>query len=221
MGLNHLKIRTRLSGSTSAARRGMRPLLCTAGLVMQAGLSGPAVAADDGVTPSLRNALTVSAPGFRLSRAPASLRIDGDTWTARLELSLRTDRSVDEGVDAGAITPGRINWQLLGDYHFAAVGGLRATGGLLGPNARGLGASLASADPATPATYVGIGLGSERHAEVPIDRNSGWGWSADLGLMALRDSVGWRLGGPVRAPEDGLRDWRLRPMLQLGASYAF
>jgi hypothetical protein len=138
----------------------------------------------------------------------------------------------------------RPGWQLLGDYRFDALGGLRATGGLLGA---GVGANLGAASsglvwpaPTGPrsafgalpadspargqlwargidsgvATYVGFGYSLG-------ERPGGWGLSADLGLIGQRDPAEVRLGRSSTPGVDWLRELRLRPMLQVGASYAF
>ncbi|MEY2655634.1 MAG: hypothetical protein RLZZ524_2662, partial [Pseudomonadota bacterium] len=63
--------------------------------------------------------------------------------------------------------------------------------------------------------YLGLGYST--------DLRPGWDLSADLGLMAPRGDLGGLRWGQGRAGgDDGLlRDLRLRPLLQVGASYAF
>jgi hypothetical protein len=130
------------------------------------------------------------------------------------------------------------NLKLLGDVYFSGpgfgagkvVGGLRATGGLLLGNRSPLLGTSASAAPLSLSTtpslltlgrgdealdaplagYLGVGYSS-------LSLSGGWGFSADLGVMT---------GSGLRPPEtrtldDAVRDMRLRPMLQLGVSYAF
>ena len=63
--------------------------------------------------------------------------------------------------------------------------------------------------------YLGLGYNDR-----PL--RSGWGFTADVGVMALRPSGGLRLDrGGVPTVDDVQRDLRLAPVLQLGASYAF
>jgi hypothetical protein len=162
-------------------------------------------------------------PGARtITVGPGSLRVDSSAWAARLDL--RLPAASDDGI-------GRAGWQLLGDYYFSALGGLRATGGVLGQSAVGRQPSRLSAranlgemashgrlwqnsSDAGTATYVGLGYSSTRAA-------AGWGLSADLGLLALRESAGVRLGSGDPAGADWPQELRLRPMLQLGVSYSF
>lgn len=139
---------------------------------------------------------------------------------------------------------------LLGDYYFSrslrgpgSGGGFRATSGLfvgsrstsllwtspaasLGGRAftvdrRGLGASgIASpvdpnADPgAVP--YVGVGY-------TGLAGKGAWGFSADLGVMALNPGSAVKLGRVFtgQSLDDTLRDMRLAPLVQLGVSYSF
>jgi hypothetical protein len=175
-------------------------------------------------------------PGARiLKTGPGSLRVDGSSWAARVDLGLPA--SSEDGVALR-----RPGWQLLGDYYFSAIGGLRATGGLLGSPARatnlspslpatrrlparhanspGLGEMAArgrlwpgEGDTST-ATYLGLGYSTGSAA-------TGWGLSADLGLLALREAVGVRLGSDDNTSADWPQTLRLRPMLQVGVSYSF
>lgn len=132
---------------------------------------------------------------------------------------------------------------LLGDYYFLDLplgsegrGGFRATTGvmlggstaLLGgaPGADGNGLNLrhrqgatvgeASGDPTT-VPYVGIGYSG-------LTGRTGWGFAADLGLMALTGESRLRLGRNDRLAarqEEQLREMRLSPVLQLGVTYSF
>lgn len=129
---------------------------------------------------------------------------------------------------------------VMGDYYFLRAplgernhGGVRATSGVLLGQATGAwalpagGASsvgrrhsaLAPADAASDglgtAPYAGVGYSS-------LAANGGWGFSADLGLMAVGSRV--RLGqqpGAAQRLDDAVRDLRLMPVLQLGVSYSF
>ncbi|MEO8122938.1 MAG: hypothetical protein ABI633_02715 [Burkholderiales bacterium] len=65
--------------------------------------------------------------------------------------------------------------------------------------------------------YVGLGYSGS-------SAKGGWGFSADLGLMALNPGSVVRFGrnlGAGQSLDETLRDMRLSPMLQLGVSYSF
>jgi len=154
-------------------------------------------------------------------------------WQARVGVDLappwRNELSPSSGLRS---------MKLLGDVYLSGPGfgdgqvqgGLRATGGLLlGSRSPLLGAasgaplslnvrhSLLSpgrgdeAFDAPPVGYLGIGYSS-------LSQRGGWGFSADLGVMT---------GSGLRPPEtrssldEAVRELRLRPVLQLGVSYAF
>ncbi len=173
---------------------------------------------------------------LRLSSAgPGSLRVEGSLWGARFDL--RPPAASDDGA-----TLRRSGWQLLGDYHFRTIGGLRATGGLLGSSSRpaalapslpgasrlqmrhgshpGLGEMAASGrlwqgeSEASTAPYLGLGYSIGNPA-------AGWGLSADLGLRASRETADVRLGQSDNTSADWPQTLRLRPMLQFGVSYSF
>lgn len=137
---------------------------------------------------------------------------------------------------------------LLGDYYWSGLrpagtgrsGGFRATSGLLlgqrsvalgtpalvSPQGLGLTVSHGSRIGAIPGEsssdawsvvpYVGVGYSA-------VSLRGGWGFTADFGLAgtqgglrALRDGA---LG--AQGTDDVLRELRLRPVVQVGASYAF
>jgi hypothetical protein len=133
---------------------------------------------------------------------------------------------------------------LMGDYYFSRAlfteaGGFRATSGLIfGPRSAllstgqpGLGAgrafSIGSRSLALSAAASGSDPSLNDTATVPylgfgytgLSVRNGWSVSADLGL------VGQNPGGlrAARNPtlDDAVREMRLAPLLQLGASYAF
>jgi hypothetical protein len=133
---------------------------------------------------------------------------------------------------------------LMGDYYFSRAlftdaGGFRATSGLIfGPRSAllstgqpGLGAgrafSVGSRSLALSAVPYGSDPSLNDNATVPylgfgytgLSVRNGWSISADLGL------VGQSPGGlrAARNPnlDDAVREMRLAPLLQLGASYAF
>ena len=138
---------------------------------------------------------------------------------------------------------------LMGDYYFGRtllgptlLGGFRATTGLVfGPrstlgtgqpslangNAFSAG-SRAIGQPAAPytnepgsetgsATYFGVGY-------TGLALRSGWSFSADLGLVAQGAGAAARWGRSLNTSQsldDAIRQMRMTPLLQLGASYAF
>lgn len=141
--------------------------------------------------------------------------------------------------------------RLLGDYYFSGSspwgrhnsrlhGGFRATSGLM---LSSRGASLAmptvphsglslsvsqqtlsppaggdfNADNGHAVPYLGVGY-------TGLSFKGGWGFTADVGLMALHPGSGLRLSGVApgnQSLDDVLRDLRLTPVLQLGLSYLF
>lgn len=178
----------------------------------------------------------------------AGLRPDGSgsRWQGRI--GLIGGGPVMPGWD-DALSPVRPGLALLGDYYLTQPGrllpggysgSLRATGGLLvGSRARpwgwapggagplpgygmraagyGLtaGPSAADADELPESLpYVGVGYTGLRSL-----RDGGWGFSADLGVVALRPRSAVRLG--QQSVGDVLRDLQLSPMLQFGVSYSF
>jgi hypothetical protein len=140
---------------------------------------------------------------------------------------------------------------LLGDYYFTRSlrrfgdsGGFRATSGVF------LGSRSTSLLPTGPATgFGGRAFSVERRTvgglSVPISNDStaesapvpyvglgytglpskgGWGFSADLGVMALSPGSAVKLGRVVtgtQSLDDTLRDMRLSPLVHLGVSYSF
>lgn len=175
-------------------------------------------------------------------------------WQARIELSqglsgrLPFDR-YQLAADSSRSSLRRLS--VLRDYYFdwgdeaatapAAASGLRATGGLVAttrsaatsPSPRRSGVSglppqgLAGRTMAggwpdpnndlVSVPYVGVG-----YTELPI--RTGWGFRADLGLMALRPQSAVKFGSVLSGPQvmdDLLRDMRLSPLIQIGVSYSF
>ncbi|MEO8278560.1 MAG: hypothetical protein ABI564_02640 [Ideonella sp.] len=138
---------------------------------------------------------------------------------------------------------------LLGDFYFSrplqtnrAAEGFRATSGvIIGPlgshvlsafgssaasRGLGVGASIARAglfDTRTPTTsldttpYLGFGYSSS-------SRSTGWGFSADIGIVARNAGWGAQFGRTSSGPQpvdDLLRDMRLSPLMNIGVSYSF
>lgn len=141
-------------------------------------------------------------------------------------------------------------WTALRDYYFddgesallapAAAGGLRATGGLvvtprstlaatsarrsgMGNGSSGLtrqtlmGSGWDPRNDLVPVPYVGLG-----YTDPP--GRSGWGFRADLGLMALHPQSAVKLGSAlsgVQGVDELLGGMQLSPVLQIGVSYSF
>ncbi len=140
---------------------------------------------------------------------------------------------------------------VFGDYYFARsapragdASGFRATSGVFlgsrlgswgGPDLSAPGSSafavemhrfsllsaaaLQSPDTADGAAVPYVGLGYSG-----TSAKGGWGFSADMGMMALNPGGVVRFGrslGAGQSLEETLRDMRLSPMLQLGVSYSF
>jgi hypothetical protein len=144
------------------------------------------------------------------------------------------------------------SFSVMGDYYFgnrlvsrASTGALndllggsfRATSGLLvGPRSapyssvnagslRSFNVDLRSTNsPLTEPTtsepnavpYLGVGYSG-------ASSKGGWGFSADVGVMALNPGSAVKLGRVLggQSLDDTLRDMRVSPMLQLGVSYSF
>ena len=144
-------------------------------------------------------------------------------------------------------SPSTPRLSLLGDYYPALpwlastgrwAGGVRATGGLvssrnglslaqLAPGSSGAGAvwqarvdELLSAPDAGASEvglwpYLGVGY-------TGLSRRSGWGFAADVGIVAHVPSLGLSRPAPgANGLDDAVREIRLSPMIQLGVRYAF
>ena len=189
-----------------------------------------------GVLAALPLTPVAAADGDGLRPTPA--QIPWARWQGRLSLGTASE-PWRLGVEGPAVKLGSAS--LMGDYYFGReltgptrAGGLRATSGLVfGPrSAPSIGQpALASGSafsignrafsrPGLPATaelasdnatvpYLGIGY-------TGLAPRSGWGFSADLGLIAKTARFG---AGPTL--DDLVRDLRMRPIVQLGASYTF
>ncbi len=64
--------------------------------------------------------------------------------------------------------------------------------------------------------YLGVGYTGLQSLRAT---GGGWGFSADVGLVALQPRSAVRFG--QQGLSDSLRDLQLSPLLQLGASYSF
>ncbi len=138
-------------------------------------------------------------------------------------------------ITAPAALPGAetrvLSASLLGDYYFSvprllpltAQGGLRATSGVItvsGGYGSGLARpSLNGADALESLPYLGLGY-------TRLSARGGWGFSADVGLVAQNPANAWRLGrallgNPRQDLDDAVRSLRLAPHMQLGVRYTF
>lgn len=134
---------------------------------------------------------------------------------------------------------------LLGDYYwqgfrparFGLSGGFRATSGLLvGERALALmtSSALSRSNAASASGMRAMRLGEaerELALAVPyigvgysgVSLRGGWGFTADLGLAGTGGGLQMRRDLPAhsRGADEILRELRLTPVLQIGASYAF
>lgn len=176
--------------------------------------------------------------GCAAAQADGGLRVAPEEapwprWQARIGV----DQAPPWRGDLAPSSNGLRSMKLLGDVYLSGpgfgeghvVGGVRATGGLLlGSRSPLLGAASGSplslsisnslltpgrgeeAFDAPPVGYLGIGYSS-------LSTRGGWGFSADLGV-----TTGTGLRPPeTRNLDEAVRELRLRPVLQLGVSYAF
>ncbi len=199
--------------------------LAAAALTMSTG--GSAWALDDGLVPSV-----------------ASL---GPQWQGRLALGTYSPIAYPDAMNIDSQGLKISGASLLGDFYFSrtligvgSASGFRATSGLfigtrnasllLGTPSAGLGGRPFNMDRRTvdvwgmsntadsngdqaPVPYVGLGY-------TRLARRDGWGFSADLGVMALKPGSAVKLGNGASL-DDALRDMRLSPLLQLGVTYSF
>ena len=183
-----------------------------------------------------------SQSGLRLPNAPEPRETVWPQWQARMGLA--TTASAIDPVSLWHASAG----QLLGDYYWNGLppaggrhsGGFRATGGLLLgqrslalgtptlSSSQGVGLTLsriarpstglgeAMSEPWSAAPYVGIGYSG-------ISIRGGWGFTADVGLAGTAGGLRTRREATfgTQGAEDLLRELRLTPVLQVGASYAF
>ena len=187
---------------------------------------------------------TMAQNGLRLADDAQAQAASWPRWQARFGLT--TNASALSAGTRWQLGSG----QLLGDYYWSGLrpvgvhrsGGFRATSGLLFgqrtlalgtpalPSPQGIGLTLSgmrlasnlseaatAAEPWSAVPYVGIGYSG-------LSLRGGWGFTADVGLVGT-------VGSGLRTKRDGtvagqgvdelLRELRLTPVLQFGASYAF
>jgi len=183
----------------------------------------------------------MAADGDGLKASPN--QIPWARWQGRLSLVTSTD-PWRLGVEGPAVKLSGAS--LMGDYYFGRslvgpkqVGGLRATSGLIfGPRSalgtgqpglgNGSGFSVASRSSGRTALPYGNDAVSEGSATLPylgigytgLSPRNGWGFSADLGLVAKNPGNALRVGSG-QSLDDLIRDMRMTPLLQLGVSYSF
>lgn len=172
-------------------------------------------------------------------------------WQGRLSLSTSGPARSANGPAFGNNALDVRGLSLMGDYYFAspvlargAVGGFRATSGLIvgarsssalfGNNSNVAGRAfsidhrsagwarpLPAMDASTPepgaVPYFGVGY-------TGLSGKGGWGFSADVGLVALSPRSAVKLGRVLdggQSLDEVLRDMRLSPLVQVGVSYSF
>ena len=180
--------------------------------------------------------------GLRLGDDAQARQAVWPRWQARFGLAA-TASTIDAGT-RWQLSAG----QVLGDYYWSGLrpagvgrsGGFRATSGLLlGQRSLALGTPTLSSpqgvgltlsrsvrpaagpgdalnEPWSAVPYVGIGYSG-------ISLRGGWGFTADVGLAGSAGGLRTRRDTTLGAQgvEDLLRELRLTPVLQFGASYAF
>jgi hypothetical protein len=149
-------------------------------------------------------------------------------------------------LDAGPLgTPAQLtSLSVLGDVYFPASSRFRATGGvLLGARARPWSSSgLLAAQPGTALVigHRGSAYGTDDSSTEGADASGtvpylgvgytdapsggGWGFSADVGVLALAPRSAVRLGRVLSGQQtfdDMVRELRLTPSVQVGVSYSF
>jgi hypothetical protein len=167
-------------------------------------------------------------------------------WQGRLSLVTATD-PWRLGVEGPTIKLSSAT--LMGDYYFGRsrtgtdrAGGLRATSGIIfgprfAPTASPPGAVSGNAfsidsRSAPRAALPPVGEAAPETATLPylgigytgLSARNGWGFSADLGLIAKSPATAARYGRGTaggQSLDDVVRDIRMTPLLQLGVSYSF
>lgn len=185
-----------------------------------------------------------------LAAAPGAWAVEGDglmphadplpwaRWQGRLAVGVTPAWRAGPTTDADSRT---LSLSLMGDYYFSSgTGGFRATSGVIvggrstlwapvprsatgasfSIDRRLFGAAASAANPDTVSDtlpYLGFGY-------TGLSTGSAWGFSADLGLVALAPRNAVKLGrvfSGAQGLDDLVRDLRLAPVLQLGVSYSF
>lgn len=191
--------------------------------------------------------LACSAAGTQAAQGPG-LVVSADQlwprWQGRLSLGTQAPLSHPDTMNADSAAPNVRAATLLGDYYFARSlrgtgrgSAFRATSGVIlgsrstsllstGPSV-GLGGRAFSIDrrslgsislpgseaPAEQSAVPYVGLGY-----TGLSSKSGWGFSADLGVAAVKLGRGFTGGLNL---DDAVREMRLSPLVQVGVSYSF
>lgn len=199
-------------------------------------------------TPWVAAALLAASAGVQAAVQGPGLVASPDTvwprWQGRLSLGTHDALPHRDTMnpDAGGVRSA----SLLGDYYFArslgpgSGSGFRATSGVFlgtrsasllatsGLNGRAFsidrrslgGLALPALDgPADPSATPYVGVGYTSHWG-----KTGWGFSADFGLMALAPGAAVKLGRGFtggQSLDDAVREMRFSPLVQVGVSYSF
>jgi len=192
---------------------------------------------------TLVSPLALASPGLPAAALAKRLTPDAEAGGSGLRWPSWQDLRFDARVAVARVEPGHadgdggwMRWRLLGDLYLTPTSGWRATGGLLWGvpgTAWGLSPRLPGLSPASPpagllgerlgearpdgATYLGLGWSS-------LSSRSGWSFAADVGLLSLSPRSAARFGRVIdgrQSFDDLLRDLRLMPTVQLGATWAF
>ena len=196
-------------------------------------------------------ALIASAPACVAAATGGDGLMPWPQWQGRLSLTTSGPARHTDGLALGYNGLDVRGLSLMGDYYFAgpvpgrnSAGGFRATSGLIvgarsssalfGNRSNFAGrafsidhrrAAWASPLPALDAStpepgavpYFGVGY-------TGLSGKGGWGFSADVGLVALSPRSAIKLGRMLdggQSLDEVLRDMRLSPLVQVGVSYSF
>jgi len=173
-------------------------------------------------------------------------------WQGRVSLATPSSMLRADPMNADTPSAKLAGASVLSDYYFTRSlprlgdsGGFRATSGMFlgarsstllstGPGTglggrafsvdrRAVGGLQLSGQPETlPDANGAVPYGGVGYTGLPS--KGGWGFSADLGIMALNPGSAVKLGrvfGNVQNLDDVLRDMRLSPLVQVGVSYSF
>lgn len=181
----------------------------------------------------LTGLVALGAAAASLSLSLSAMAADGLSIRDAAWPRWQTRISITSPASLPAALPGAevrlVSASLLGDYYFSvprllplsAQGGLRATSGVITVSSgNGLARpSLNSTDALESLPYLGLGY-------TRLSARGGWGFSADVGLVAQNPTNAWRLGrallgNPRQDLDDAVRSLRLAPHLQLGVHYKF
>ncbi len=203
-------------------------LTCMAGAADAQQGDGLSVDATDKAWPrwQARIALGVSPGVWRADSAAfntsvsrlSGLSVMGDYYFWNPSSATRPATSSGFRATSGLIVGSRSSAYLSGPVVNAGAAGLSVRSLGAQPTRSALAGSNADvgsdASGATP--YVGMGY-------TGASLKGGWGFSADIGLMALNPGSAVKLGRVLsgQSLDDTLREMRLSPLLQLGVSYSF